>query len=57
MPPFEYEPLVLFLKLKTSSEEEDKGDIYGVGPLGTRIAKEPGGLKGRTGSLEKEAVK
>jgi len=30
---FEYEPLVLSLKLKTSNEEEDKGNNDGVGPL------------------------
>ncbi len=40
MPPFEYKPLVLFIKLEISNEEENKGDIDGVGPLGTRIAKE-----------------
>ncbi len=32
MPSFEYEPLVMFLELETSNEEEDKGDIDGVGP-------------------------
>jgi hypothetical protein len=40
MPPFEYEPLILFIEPKTSNEEKNKGDIDWVGPLGTRIAKE-----------------
>jgi len=30
MPAFEYEPLVLSPKPKTSNEEENKGDIDGV---------------------------
>ncbi len=29
---FEYEPLVLSPKLKTSNEKEDKGNNDGVGP-------------------------
>jgi hypothetical protein len=32
IPSFEYEPLVLSPKLKTSYEEEDRGDIHGVRP-------------------------
>jgi hypothetical protein len=32
---WEYEPLVLSLEQKTLDEEEDKGDIDGIGPLGT----------------------
>jgi hypothetical protein len=38
MTSFEYEPLVIFLEVETLDEEEDKGDIDGVGPLGTRVA-------------------
>jgi hypothetical protein len=56
MPSFEYEPLILFLKLETSDEEEDKGDTYGVGPLGIRFLEEPGDLIGRKASLEREDV-
>jgi len=45
---FEYEPLVLSLKLKTSNEEEDKGNNDGVGPLKIRTIEEEGiALKGR----------
>jgi hypothetical protein len=48
MPPFEYKPLVSFIELEISNEEKNKGDIDGVGPLGTRIAKEERiALKGR----------
>jgi len=32
MQSFEYEPLVLFLELKISDEEENKGDIDGARP-------------------------
>ncbi len=35
MQSFEYEPLVLFLELKISDEEENKGDTDGARPLGT----------------------
>ncbi len=57
MPTFEYEPLVLFLEPKTSNEEEDKGDIGGVGPLGTRTAEEePVDLRGGKESSNKEVV-
>jgi len=40
MPSFEYEPLVLSLKPKTSNEEKDKGNINGVGPSSTKIIEE-----------------
>jgi len=40
MPSFEYEPLVLFLKPKTSNEEKYIGNINGVGPSSTKIIKE-----------------
>ncbi len=40
MPSFEYEPLVLFLKPKTSKEEKYKGNINGAGPSCTKIIKE-----------------
>jgi hypothetical protein len=43
MPSFEYEPLVLSPKLKTldgeEDKEEDKKDIDGVGPLGTKVVE------------------
>ncbi len=41
MPPFEYEPLVISLKPEISNEEENEGDIDGVGPSNTKITKEP----------------
>ncbi len=56
MPPFEYECLVLSLKLETLDEEENKGDTDGVGPLGTRVVKEPRDLRGGKDSLEREVV-
>ncbi len=40
MPSFEYEPLILSPKLETSNEE-DKRDTNGVGPLGIKVIKEP----------------
>jgi hypothetical protein len=40
MPLFEYEALILSPEPKTLNEEEDKGDTYGIGPLGTRIVEE-----------------
>ncbi len=57
MPSFEYEPLVMFPKPKTSNEEEDKGDTDGEGPPGTRFIKELGDLKGGKDSLEREDAK
>ncbi len=54
MPSFEYEPLVLFPRPETSNEEENKGDTYGEGPLGTRFLKEPRYRRGGKDSLEKE---
>jgi hypothetical protein len=39
MPSFEYDPLILFPKPKTSNEEEDKGDTNGVGPSCTKTSK------------------
>jgi hypothetical protein len=39
MPSFEYEPLVLFLKLDTLDEEEDKRDIDGVGPSNIKVVE------------------
>ncbi len=41
MPSFEYEPLVMSPKPETSDDEEAKGDINGVRPSSTRVAKEP----------------
>jgi hypothetical protein len=39
MPLFEYEPLVVFAKLEILNEEEDKGDIHGVGPSNTKVVE------------------
>ncbi len=36
IPSFQYEPLVLIQKPKTSNEEEDRGNIDGAKPLSTR---------------------
>jgi hypothetical protein len=56
MPSFEYEPLILSPKPKTSYEEENKRNIDGVGPSCTRtIEGEPRNLKGRKDSLKREA--
>jgi hypothetical protein len=41
MPSFEYEPLVLFPQLEIPDEEEDRGNTYGVGPLGTKVIEQP----------------
>jgi hypothetical protein len=40
MPPFEYEPLVLFLELETSDEEEDIGDTNGACSSATKVTEE-----------------
>ncbi len=56
MPAFEYEHLVLFLKLETLDEEEDRGNINGVGSSGTKTSKEePKDLKGGKDNLKREA--
>ncbi len=57
MPLFEYEALILSPEPKTLNEEEDKGDTYGIGPLGTRIVEESWNLKGGKDSLEREVAK
>ncbi len=46
MPSFEYEPLVLFLELKTLDEEEDRRDTNGARPSSTRIEEETRDLRG-----------
>ncbi len=56
MPLFEYEPLVLFPEPKTSNEEEDKGDIDGARPLGTRVVEELGNRRGGKDNLEREVA-
>jgi hypothetical protein len=56
MPSFEYEPLVMSPKLKTSNEEKDRGDTNGVRPLGIIVAKEPRNLIRGKDSLEREAI-
>jgi hypothetical protein len=40
IPSFEYELLVLFPEPETLDEEKNKRNIYGVGPLDTRIKEE-----------------
>jgi hypothetical protein len=39
MSSFEYEPLVMSLELKTSDEEENRGDTNGARPSGTKSSK------------------
>ncbi len=56
MPSFEYEPLVLFPQLEIPDEEEDRGNTYGVGPLGTKVIEQPWDLKGRKDSPERKVV-
>lgn len=49
--------MVLYPKHETLNEEEDKGDIGGVGPLNTRIVEEePGDLRGGKEKFIKEAI-
>jgi hypothetical protein len=57
MPSFEYEPLVVSPKPKTLDEEEDKGDIVGAGPSGTKVVEEPRDLRGGKDSPKKETAK
>jgi hypothetical protein len=52
---FEYGHLALSLELKTSDEEENRGDTYGVGSLSTKII-EPRNRRGGKDSLKKEVV-
>jgi hypothetical protein len=55
MPSFEYEPLVLFPKLETWDEEEDKGNIDGARPLGIKtIEEEPWDFRGGKDSPKKK---
>jgi hypothetical protein len=56
MPSFEYEPLILFPKQETLDEEENKRDIDGARPSGTRVVKEPRDLKGGKEKSERETV-
>ncbi len=57
MPSFEYEPLIIFPKPKTSNEEEDKGNTDGAGPSSTKTTKqELGNLKGRKDSPKREVI-
>jgi len=57
MPSIEYEPLILFPEPNISNEEEDKGDINGVGSLAIRVPEELGDFRGRKDNLEREDVK
>jgi hypothetical protein len=51
IPSFQYEPLVLPPKLKTSNEEEERGNNDGAKPSGIRIKEEePAYLRGRKDS-------
>jgi len=56
MSSFEYEPLVPFPKPKTSNEEENKGDIDGVTPLGIRVVDDPGYRRGGKDNIKTEDV-
>jgi hypothetical protein len=56
MPSFEYKPLILFPKLKTLNEENDKGDTNGVGSSNIRIAKEPKDFRGRKDNSKREVA-
>jgi len=56
MPSFEYEPLVLFLELKTLDEEEDRRDTNGARPSSTRIEEETRDLRGGKDSPKREVV-
>ncbi len=56
MPLFEYEPLVVFAKLEILNEEEDKGDIHGVGPSNTKIVEQSKDLRGGKDGHEREAI-
>ncbi len=56
MPLFKYEPLILFPKLETLNEEEDKGDTNGARPLGTKVVEWPRDLKGGKDNPEREAT-
>ncbi len=57
MPSFEYEPLVLFLELEISDEEENRKDTNGAGPSGTKVVKQLGDLRGGKDNLENKATK
>ncbi len=48
IPLLQYEPLALTLKLKTSNEEEERGQTNG--PSETKITEEPIDLRGRRDS-------
>jgi len=55
IPFFQYEPLILIPKSKTSNEEEERGQTNGVGPSKTRtIKEEPIDLKRGRDSSQKE---
>ncbi len=55
IPSFQYEPLVLPPKLKTSNEEEERGNNDGAKPSGIRIKEEePAYLRGRKDSSQRE---
>jgi hypothetical protein len=56
MPTFEYEPLVFSPKLKTSDEEEDRGNTNGARPSSTKtIEEELGDFRGGKDNPKKEA--
>jgi hypothetical protein len=56
MPSFEYEPLVMFPKLKTLDEEENRGDTDGARPIGTKVVDQLGNLRGGKDNLKREVV-
>jgi hypothetical protein len=57
MPSFEYEPLVLSPKPKTSNEEKNKRNTNGAKPSGTKITKEElGNLRRGKDSSKREVT-
>jgi hypothetical protein len=56
MPSFEYEPIVLFLELETSNDEEDRRDTKGARPFGTGVQEEPRDFRGGKDSPKREDV-
>ncbi len=56
IPSFQYEPLILTLKPKSSNEEEERGHTDGARPSRTRIEEEePANLRGGRDSLQRKA--
>jgi hypothetical protein len=54
MPSFEYEPLILSPKPKTSNEEENRGDTDGVTPSSIGVSKEIGYFRGGNDNIKRK---